>query len=180
MPNNVKIVEEYFEYAPPINVDRSVRQLLAVVPDKYLSGLHKVTLTNSSRMRKVRGKLRVGKQRVRPADCNGLYGDGQIKLLIDQILCEVPELFLLWPPLKKFLIAQTLYHEVGHHIHKLESPGYRSNHEAFADEWRDKLMPLFLRRYSYLAPFYRIAFAVARPFRRSKAATDNPSAQGTA
>ncbi len=180
MANSVKIVEEYFEYSPPINVYGGVRQLLAVVPEKYLSGLHKVTLTNSGRMRKVRGKLWAGKHRVRPADCNGLYANGNIKLLIDQILFQVPELFLLWPPLKKFLIAQTLYHEIGHHIHKLESPGYRANREQFADEWRDKLMPLFMRRYWYLAPFYRIAFTVARPFRRAKTATENPSSQGTA
>ena len=180
MPNKVKIVEEYFEYTPPINVYGSVRQLLAVVPEKYLSGLYKVTLTNSGRLRKVRGKLWAGKDRVRPAECRGLYSEGHVQLLIDQIFCECPEYFLLFPPLKKFLLAQTLYHEIGHHIHKLESPGYRANREPFADEWRDKLMPLFLRRYLYLAPFFRIAFFVVRPFRRAKDETTSSSAQGTA
>ena len=180
MAKDVKIVEEYFEYSPPINVSGSVRQLLAVVPEKYLSGLHKVTLTNSGRLRKVRGKLWSGKYRVRPADCRGLYSEGHVQLLIDQIFCECPEYFLLFPPVKKFLLAQTLYHEIGHHIHKLESPGYRANREPFADEWRDKLLPLFMRRYWYLAPFFRIAFAIARLFRRSDVETPNSSAQGTA
>jgi hypothetical protein len=171
MANHAKIIEEYFEYTPPIHVSGSVRQLLAVVPEKYLSGLYKVTLTNSGRMHKVRGKMFAGKYRVRPADCRGLYADGHIRLLIDQIFCECPEYFLLFPPLKKFLLAQTLYHEIGHHIHKLESPGYRVNRETFADEWRDKLMPLFLRRYWYLAPFFRIAFSLVRPFRRAETKT---------
>ena len=180
MANHVKIIEEYFEYAPPINVYGSVRQLLAVVPEEYLSVLYKVTLTNSGRLRKVRGKLFAGKYRVRPADCRGLYADGQVRLLIDQIFCECPEYFLLFPPLKKFLIAKTLYHEIGHHIHKLESPGYRDNRETFADEWRDKLMPLYFRRYWYLAPFFRIAFAVARRYGRSESETRTASVSDTA
>jgi hypothetical protein len=180
MANHVKIIEEYFEYTPPINVHGSVRQLLAVVPEKYLSGLHKVTLTNSGRMRKVRGKLKTGKYRVRPADCRGLYADGHVRLLIDQIFCECPEYLLLFPPLKKFLIAKTLYHEVGHHIHKLESPGYRPNREAFADEWRDKLLPQYFRRYWYLTPFFRVAAAVARLTERSEPETKPPSVSDTA
>ena len=179
MAADVKIVERYIEYSPPINVHRSVRQLLRAIPEKYLSGLHKITLTNSTSLRKTyRGKIFAGKDRVRPADCQGLYANGQIQLLMDQILSEVPELFLLFPPLKKYLIAKTLYHEVGHHIHKLESPGYRPNRETFADEWRDKLMRLFFRRYWYLAPFFRIAFYFVRPFARSE--NENESAKDTA
>ena len=167
MAADVKIVEWYLEYSPPINVSGSVRQLLRAVPEKYLSGLHHVTLTNSTTLRKTyRGRLWAGKHRVRPADCHGLYSNGQIQLLMDQILSEVPESFLLFPPLKKYLIAKTLYHEVGHHIHKLESPGYRPNREPFADEWRDKLMRVFFRRYWYLNPFFRLAFFFVRPFAR--------------
>ena len=181
MAADVKIVEQYLEYSPPINVHGSVRQLLRAVPEKYLSGLHRITLTNSTSLRKTyRGKILAGKDRVRPADCQGLYANGQIQLLMDKILSEVPELFLLFPPLKKYLIAKTLYHEVGHHIHKLESPGYRANREAFADEWRDKFLRAFLHRYWYLAPVFRICFAVARPFRRSEPASESPSAQDTA
>ena len=179
MAADVKIVEQYVEYSPPINVYGSVRQLLRVVPEKYLSGLHKVTLTNSTRLRKAyRGKLWAGKRRVRPADCHGLYANGQIQLLMDQILSEVPELFLLFPPLKKYLIAKTLYHEVGHYIHKVESPGYRANRETFADEWRDKLIRVFLRRYWYLAPFFRVAFYFIRPFAHSE--TEDDSVKDTA
>lgn len=180
MSNDVKIVEEYFEYTPPVNVYGSVRQLLAVVPEKYLTGLYRVTLTNSGQLRNVRGKLWAGKQRVRPADCRGLYRDGQVYLLLDQILSECSEYFLLFPPLKKFLIAKTLYHEIGHHIQKLESPGYRPNREAFADEWRDKLLPQYFRRYWYLTPFFRVAVAVARLTERSESETKPPSVRDTA
>jgi hypothetical protein len=181
MAADVKIVEQYLEYSPPINVHGSVRELLRAVPEKYLSGLHRITLTNSTSLRKThRGKILAGKHRIRPADCHGLYANGQILLLMDQILSEVPEVFLLWPPLKKYLIAKTLYHEVGHHIHKLESPGYRADRETFADEWRDKFLRAFLKRYWYLAPAFRLVFAVMRPFRRSNASSENPSVHDTA
>jgi hypothetical protein len=179
MATETKIVEQYFEYSPPVRVYGSVRLLLRGVPEEYLSGLHKVTLTNSARQRRLyRGKRWADNRRFRVANSRGFYRNGQIELSIDQILLEYPELFLLFPPFKNFLIAQTLYHEIGHHIHKLQSPGFR-NGEEFADEWRDKLLRVFLRRYWYLAPVFRICFTVARPFRRSKPA-DASSLQDTA
>ena len=73
-------------------------------------------------------------------------------------------MLLLLPQFKTLLIADTLYHEIGHHIHELEQPGYRSNKEGIADEWKEKLLRSFIkRRYWYLAPIV-IAFApIVRP-----------------
>jgi len=71
---------------------------------------------------------------------------------MDQIFLNYPEAFLLLPQFKTFVIGETLYHEIGHHIHQLHEPGYRSNKEEVADQWKEKLLQVFLvQRYWYLA-----------------------------
>ena len=148
----VKVVEQYYNYTPPVHVHRSLQLLLRYVPEEYLRGLYKITLTNSEGLRSVRGKITSEKRRFRPADCQGLYQKGQIFLIVDQVFFQYPELFLLVSPFKTFVIGEVLYHEIGHHIHHLDEPGYRANIETVADEWRDKLLQSFLRRrYWYLA-----------------------------
>lgn len=103
---------------------------LAFDPQQYLSGLYKITLTNSDNLRSsYRGKFWSEKRRLRPADCGGLYHKGHILLAMDLILQGCPEVFLLFPPIKTFLIGEVLYHEMGHHIHRIEEPGYRADKE---------------------------------------------------
>jgi hypothetical protein len=143
-----------------VDVHRSLQVLLRHVPEQYLNGLNKITLTNSESLR---GTLTSEKRRVRRANCRGLYSRGQILLIVDQIFFDCPELFLLIPPFKTFLIGEVLYHEVGHHIHRTREPGYRTNKEAVADEWKDKLRRSFLRRrYWYLAGTVRLLAPLLR------------------
>ena len=153
MSSRVKIVAQYHNYSPPVEVYRSVRLLLKYVPDEYLVGLKLIVLTNSQEVRsQIRGKIVSEKDRIRPGDCAGLYSKGRVLLLLDQILGQYPEGFLLIPPFKTYVIAEILYHEIGHHIHRLEEPGYRMNKEAIADEWKEKLLQTFLiQRYWYFA-----------------------------
>ena len=148
----IKLEEQYLDYTPPVRLHRSLRLLLRYVPEEYLNGLYRITLTNSENLRSVRGKITSEKRRFRPADCQGLYRKGHIFLLIDRIFSPYPELFLLVSPFKTFVLGEVLYHEIGHHIHRLEEPGYRTDKEAVADQWKDKFLQLFLRqRYWYLA-----------------------------
>lgn len=151
MADKPKIREQYLDFTPPLILYGSVELLLRYVPPQYLAELHTITLTNSAALRKSwRGKVSWEGRRVRASDCRGAYGRGHIILVVDQMFDDFPEIFLLLPLIKRYLIARTLYHEIGHHIHKLEQPGYRAEKEMFADEWRDKLLRDFLRqRYSY-------------------------------
>ena len=153
MSSTVKIVAQYHNYSPPVDVYSSVRLLLKYVPPEHLAGLQKIVLTNSEEVgRQIRGKIRSEKNRVRPADCAGLYSKGRVILLVDQILTQYPEIFLLVPMFKAYVVGETLYHEIGHHIHRLKEPGYRTEKEAVADQWKEKLLQgFFVRRYWYLA-----------------------------
>lgn len=165
MARKVKIVEQYLDYSPPVKVYRTVELLLRHVPEKHLNGLHNITLTNSVSVRKsFRGKLWREKRRIRPADCRGLYREGHVFLIIDQILGEYAEVLLLVPLIKAIAIGEILYHEVGHHIHRNEQPGYRDNKEVVANEWSDKLLQAFLsQRYWYLARVVRLYTTVVHP-----------------
>jgi hypothetical protein len=168
LSGNFKMVEQYLDYAPPVDVYGSLRLLLRHVPEQYLSGLYKITLTNSDSLRSsYRGKFWSEKRRLRPADCSGLYHKGDILLAMDLILQGCPEVFLLFQPIKTFLIGDVFYHEMGHHIHRIEEPGYRADKEAVAEEWKEKLMRAFLRRrYWYLASLARLLSPLIRPVMR--------------
>ena len=82
---------------------------------------------------------------------------------MDRIFDPYPEIFLLVPVIKTYAIGEILYHEIGHHIHQMEEPGFRDRREEVADEWGDKLMRIFLRRrYWYLGGF-RVVFRPLLP-----------------
>lgn len=156
--SKVKIVEQYLEYSPPVHVYASVSLLMRHTPEKYLEGIQKIVLTNSASLRSShKGKYWAGDRRIRPADSRGMYWNGHIFLVMDRIFHEYPEVLLLLPIIKSYAIAEVFYHEVGHHIHKCEEPGYRENKEVVADEWKEKLLTAFLfKRYWYLASILRI------------------------
>jgi hypothetical protein len=78
-----------------------------------------------------------------------MYWGREIWLIVDQI-CDV-ELFMIISPVRTIFLAEVLYHEIGHHIHAMQQPGFKKEKEAFADECKDRLMGTFLRqRYWYL------------------------------
>ena len=153
MRTKVKIVEQYLNYSPPVEVYSSIRLLLRHVPEEHLEGLQKIVLTNSaSLLESFKGKYPAGERRIRAADARGIYLNHKIALVMDKILNQYPEVLLLLPMFKTYAIGEVLYHEIGHHIHRREQPGYRANKEEVADEWRDKLLKDFLwKRYWYLA-----------------------------
>jgi len=134
------------------------------VPQEHLRGLRQIILTNSEQLqRRMKGKITSEKERIRPSDCRGLYGDGYIRLIMDRIFEPYLEIAMLVPILKTYAIGEILYHEIGHHIHRLEEPGFRDRREEVAEEWADKLLRIFLRkRYWYLGGL-RILFRPLLP-----------------
>lgn len=152
LSERVKVVEFYRNYSPPVDALKPIGRLLRHVPDKYLTGLHSVTLTNSQSTRTFRrGKTRSRKRKVKFVDCCGLYRAGQVVLLIDNIFLNYPHLFLRLPFVRTYLIGEVLYHEIGHHIHHTMKREYRDT-ELVADEWKNKLLRSFmLQRYWYFS-----------------------------
>src|SRR5258708_19628238 len=99
MARDIKIAEQYLDYAPPVVVYGSLEMLLRHVPEEHLDRLHNITLTNSAALLKTRrGKISSEKRRVRPADCPGLYGRGSILFMVDPIFMPFPFILFLFPP----------------------------------------------------------------------------------
>jgi len=169
--DTVKVAEYYRNYSPPFDASKSVRELLRHVPEKYLLGLHGVTLTNSQSTRLLRrGKIRSQKRKVNLTDCRGLYRAGQVTLLVDKIFPSESNLLLRLSIFRTFFIGEVLYHEIGHHIH-LTKKRERRDEEFVADEWKDKLLRSYLsNRYWYLSvvavPYQLLMQPIVRWFHR--------------
>src|SRR5271154_5529478 len=125
------VVANFSGYAPPFDPVPIVERMLASVPPKYLIGLKRVVLTNSSglprRLRRAVTKAR--KRKVKIVEARGLYhrewrGDpAWIEIFVDNALerCEKR-----WWSRLGFLreaeIGDVLFHEIGHHIHFTARP----------------------------------------------------------
>jgi hypothetical protein len=181
----IKVGEYYRNYSPPFDASKPVRRLLHYIPDKYLVGLHSITLTNSQSTRMLRrGGVRSQNRKVRFADCRGLYRAGQVVLLIDKIFLDYPTFFLRLPFFRTYLIGEVLYHEVGHHIHRTKKREHRDE-EFVADEWRDKLLRSFMsKRYWYFSviavPYRLLIRPIVSWFQRRDKAKKSGSNQRTA
>ena len=162
MATKVKIVEEYYDYRPPVRMYGSVEVLLRYVPEEHLEGLRTITITNSDYMRKaVPGKYTQEKRRFSAADCRGTYSSKGIWLMVDRICGG--GVFMIIPPARTILIGEVLYHEIGHHIQAMQQPGFKKEKEAFADECKNSLMKTFLRqRYWYLLGVLKLFEPVLR------------------
>ena len=155
----VRISESYKNYAPPANAYKIVSKLLSRVPREYLNRLDCVVLTNlAGQPRRIRlGKVKSRGRRVSMSRALGRYHPAWkghpawIELFIDQILNQGRK--LIWIPfVRDYLLAKTLYHEIGHHIHCTVRPEYRER-EDVADRWGRKFTVRFLRKkYWYLVP----------------------------
>jgi hypothetical protein len=166
-----QIVEAYQNYSPHFDAVKTVRLLLRYVPPQYLAGLRTIVLTNHQALShdrrrqklKSRGK-KIPMNRVRGTYHQAWKGNpAWIRIFVDQTMQNLPA--GRWIPILRTLnMADVLYHEIGHHIHKTSRPEFRER-EDVADAWKNKLERNLARsRYWFLAP---LAF-VYRLFTKKK------------
>lgn len=175
-----QIVVAFQNYVPPFDVEKAVNRMLRIVPPKYLWGLHTIVLTNvealsrTERDRKTWGRHR----RVTLSEVRGYYtpewsgGPAHITILVDNL----EERMGKWRRLafaRDAALAELLFHELGHHIHRVHKPKYEDK-EDVADKWSKNLTIKFLRdRYWYLVPiaapvalFNELTKDIAKLYRR--------------
>lgn len=171
----VQIVENYKDYKPPTFVRRSIERMLRSVPDKYLAGLGAIVLTNTASFSRKdrRKKLKSRGRKVALRQSLGTYSrawkgeKAWIELHVDNILETAPRISIVFPFIQDMILGDTLWHEIGHHIHKTQVPEFRER-EDVADTWLKKLRTEHLRKcYWYL--FWPIAF-VKHPINVTKVA----------
>ena len=165
----IPIRENYKEYAPPKYVQFTITKLLVNLPPRYLSGLGCVVLTNRTAIGK--GKTKVKGRKDLRKDFLGFYhpksnqGQAWIEIIVDNIVASFPAGAvprLLWRVLlmRELKFAETLFHEIGHHLDYTIGAPARSGEPA-AKAWEKRLFGLYVRkRYWYLVPFTRFALPV--------------------
>lgn len=154
----IRIVEAYRDYTPPLNVASLIRQLLDSVPERCLRGLDCVVLTNEAGLskrerlprgsrRKRKGKVVFGRYRSRSRS-----GGSYIELRVDNIVAALKGWKLHIPFLRNFVFGHILFHEIGHHIHRLIRPEYKEK-EGVANKWAGRLNVNFMRKKYWYATF---------------------------
>jgi hypothetical protein len=130
-----------------------VEDLLSSVPPEHMVGLAQIVLTNSGALtgqRKRSWTRRLGRK-VRHVDAAGLYHQawkGQpawIELFVDQVAIGMPALLLRVRLLRSMVFGTVLFHEIGHHIHRVMRPEHRER-EHVADDWAMRLGRIHIRR----------------------------------
>jgi hypothetical protein len=160
----IAIYENYGAYKPGLNVRKMVEELLDSIDPNYLQGLSSVVLSSQSQLpRKGRRKKFLSRGRsLSVSRIRGFYRQswqGQpahIELYVDKILGPKPGWKVHIPTAGFFLIANTLFHELGHHLHKTQYPEFKEK-EDVAEEWRKKLVKIaFQKRYPFALPFVKL------------------------
>lgn len=161
----VDLVESYINYEPPFPVAPIIHDLLKCVPEKYLTGLDCIVLTNASGQPRHERRKKVPSRNHKTTliDALGFYQPaphGQkpyIELYVDNILAN-------WRPPKGILeraarcyfshsrFAKVLYHELGHHIHETKRPEHREP-ENVAETYTRQLMRRFRVRRAHILVF---------------------------
>ena len=153
------------DYEPGFNAERAIRLLLKHVPSKYLVGLRSIVVMNTSAFPQNQRRLKTWSRgkKTKLVEALGSYqgawqkSPASIELYIDNILKQASKPFCRLPFVRNFLLAETLYHEIGHHIHKTHRPEHRER-EDIADEWQRKLIRNFVAdRYWFLFPVAAVA-----------------------
>jgi hypothetical protein len=135
-----QIIEAFHGYNPPFDVAKMVRRMLPDVPPQYLHGLNSIVLTNTAalshqeRESKAHGRGR----RVRLGEARGYYSQAwkgepaRITILVDNFEKRFGRSWLRIGIVRDLDFSELLFHELGHHIHRMQRPEYEGR-ENVAD-----------------------------------------------
>jgi hypothetical protein len=137
---SVKIIDES-SGSLPMDLSKAIRKLLRHLPNEHLIGLGSVTFMDDFDH----------KNDENLADAAGLYyrsynmNPAYIELSISGIYGDAPYKMCLVPFVRKFWLAETLFHEIGHHYRHLTHGISKKENENFADQYQKK----FIKRVVY-------------------------------
>ena len=167
----IQIHESYEGNEVPKWMRSTVERLLKSVPEDLLGGLGTVVLTDSASIG--HGKThRVGGRKYNRSECRGFYHVGTrrevawIELVTDNMLAGWPRPILALQFARDVVVSETLFHEVGHHLHATVGSRGRSD-EGAAEDWRRRLTRGHFRKwYWYLRPLARVTALLLTAVRR--------------
>jgi hypothetical protein len=156
------VQEAYKDYKPPTWVRPTVERLLASVPAAYLSNIQAIVLTDADSQNAGKTQRMRGRKFDRRAS-RGFYHPQQtgsaasIHIVVDNVVAAAPVPFLLsFRLFREQLLADVLFHELGHHLDVIVG-AFAHGGEAAADDWSRRLnRTYFRRRHWWLRPIARV------------------------
>jgi len=169
------VVASFSGYTPPFDPVPIVEIMLASVPIKHLMGLKEIVLTNSSSLprKRRRSVTKSRKHKVRIERTGGLYhpawngNRAWIEIFVDNTLKNWEQgWWLKLRFMRESLLGDTLFHEIGHHIHATVQREFREK-EDVADSWKARLRRQYNRaqhpwQRALLHPFRPIIIALGK------------------
>jgi len=148
-----ELIEAYRAWKPVADVRGSIERLLCDVPARYMAGLRSIVLTNASALSRRERRLRVPARgsKARVAEAGGLYHHAWqsepawIELFVDNLIQGCPSWALRFRFVRDGLLADGLFHELGHHVHVTQAPEFREP-EDVADAWERRFSRRYFRR----------------------------------
>jgi hypothetical protein len=167
----VEIIENYKDHVAPAYVRQSIERLVSSLSPEHIGGLQSIVLTNSGAVGS--GKThRIRGRKYRRNACGGFYHHATqtdrawIEIIVDTTIPPLPRLLTFFRAVPDLLLANSLYHEVGHHLDATIGSASRAG-EAAAEDWRRRLTKIHTRkRYWYLVPLFlliRMLFKASPP-----------------
>ncbi len=125
------------------NFEEQIKFLLKFVPKEHLSKLEYIRVLNRS-LTASNGKV-----------CRGLYYGGRagfsILLSAETLFRGMPRLFFYIPFIPRFVLAKTLYHEIGHHYEECFCYGVKKGlKEKYAHEYAKGMQKKAFKNYLLL------------------------------
>ena len=114
-------------------INRKIKRYLKHIPQSHLLGLGKITIENS-----LHGEGKKG-----AAVYNRKFGNNaaSIEIAFDAIYPGISKIQLFLPFFGNFILASTLYHEIGHHHHHSFQHGVnKKKSEAYADRYKKEML----------------------------------------
>ena len=123
--------------------EKRVKKLLRIVPKEHILGLDKIVILNEIVDKKKNPIGGAYRQKANNQPCS-------VELAMNVIYKGMPGLVLYLPFAATFLLADVLYHEIGHHYYKIYCHGIKkSKQEDFVGEYSKEMLKKKFRFWLY-------------------------------
>ncbi len=129
---NIRI-EKHYQARIPLAIENLIRKLLVKIPKEHLVGLDAIILVDQVTHR-------------RNQKSAGLYWQrkgqelSKIEIAVTAIYKGMPRFIFYLPFIAKFMLANVLYHEIGHHYQYSTHGIINKEGENFADKYRKQML----------------------------------------
>lgn len=123
----------------PINLEKTVGKLLNKIPQEHLRGIDRVIIIDFPVRNNIAASLRSGHKHA--------FYFSEIELNLSNIFWSNSFFVFFIPVVPSFIIANALYHEIGHNYHRLAPNTNKIPDEDFAEMYKNtfinKAFPVF-------------------------------------